>query len=178
MCTRARPCGRVVRCCFGGQGVTPHEVCLQENKPEHLVISFIRSFAPSRFDRFDFIPSQEASGGLLLIWNSSVFKGSIIQQKQFCITTTFVSTHNGKSLTISNVYDPCEELGRLEFIHRFKNCEVDDNSNWIFMGDFNFYHSLENRNKPGGNLTDILIFNEVIGDLGLIELLLKGRAFT
>jgi hypothetical protein len=46
------------------------------------------------------------------------------------------------------------------------------------MGDFNFYHSLENRNKPGGNLTDILIFNEVIGDLGLIELLLKGRAFT
>lgn len=46
------------------------------------------------------------------------------------------------------------------------------------MGDFNFYRSLENRNKLGGSLTDTLIFNDAIDHLGFIELQLKGRAFT
>lgn len=48
----------------------------------------------------------------------------------------------------------------------------------FFFGDFNFYRSLQNRNKPGGNLAVTLIFNDAIGHLGLVELQLKGRAFT
>jgi hypothetical protein len=55
---------------------------------------------------------------------------------------------------------------------------MDDEENWIFLGDFNFYHSLSNRNKPGGCLSDTFIFNDAIGHLGLIELPLKGRAYT
>ena len=46
------------------------------------------------------------------------------------------------------------------------------------MGDFNFYRSLQHRNRSGGNLNDTLIFNDIIGHLGLVEILLKGRAFT
>jgi hypothetical protein len=42
----------------------------------------------------------------------------------------------------------------------------------------NFYRSLENRNKTGGNVADTIIFNDAIGHLGLIELPIKGRAFT
>ncbi|WVZ76610.1 hypothetical protein U9M48_024573 [Paspalum notatum var. saurae] len=39
--------------------------------------------------------------------------------------------------------------------------------------------SLENpRNKTGGNLNDVLLFNDAIGENGLIELPLKGRGFT
>jgi hypothetical protein len=55
---------------------------------------------------------------------------------------------------------------------------IDDDENWLFLGDFNFYRSLEDRNKPGGNLSDTLIFNDLLGHLGLLELPLKGRAFT
>jgi hypothetical protein len=50
--------------------------------------------------------------------------------------------------------------------------------NWILLGDFNFMHSPENRNKDGGNINDMFIFNEIIGHLGLLELPLKGRAYT
>jgi hypothetical protein len=46
------------------------------------------------------------------------------------------------------------------------------------MGDFNFYRSLADRNKPGGNLNDVFIFNEIISNLGLQEIPLKGRKFT
>jgi hypothetical protein len=47
-----------------------------------------------------------------------------------------------------------------------------------FLGDFTFYRSVANRNRPGGNIADTLIFNDAIGHLGLIELPIKGRAFT
>lgn len=43
------------------------------------------------------------------------------------------------------------------------------------MGDFNFYRSLDNRNRSGGNFQDTQIFNEAIDHLGLVELPLKGR---
>lgn len=56
--------------------------------------------------------------------------------------------------------------------------EIDDEENWIFLGDFNFYRSLSNRNKSGGCLSDTFIFNDAIGHLGLVELPLKGRTFT
>ena len=48
----------------------------------------------------------------------------------------------------------------------------------FFLGDFNFYRSLENKNSSGGNLNDTLIFNDAIRYLGLIELPLKGRTYT
>jgi hypothetical protein len=45
-------------------------------------------------------------------------------------------------------------------------------------GGFQFLQVFENRNKPGGNVADTLIFNDIIVHLGLEELPLKGRAFT
>lgn len=49
---------------------------------------------------------------------------------------------------------------------------------WLIVGDFNLLRSLDNRNKPGGNVNDMLFSNEVIQRLGLIEIPLKGRNFT
>jgi hypothetical protein len=46
------------------------------------------------------------------------------------------------------------------------------------LGDFNFVRSQENRNRSGGDINDMFLFNEVIGHLGLLELPLKGKKFT
>jgi hypothetical protein len=46
------------------------------------------------------------------------------------------------------------------------------------MGDFNFISQPSDRNKPRGNVNDMLIFNEAISNLGLIELPMKGGKFT
>ena len=48
-------------------------VCLQETKIQNLDIPFIRKFSPRRFDKFDFVPSVGASGGILVFWNSTSF---------------------------------------------------------------------------------------------------------
>jgi hypothetical protein len=46
------------------------------------------------------------------------------------------------------------------------------------LGDFNFIRAADNRNKPGGDINDMFLFNEIIGHLGLLELPLKSRKYT
>jgi hypothetical protein len=125
-------------------------IFLQETKRANIDKSFIRKFAPRRFDCFDFVPSIGASSGLLVAWCSSSFQGTVVEKRSFCITVNFASLHNGDICSLTNVYGPCVEPGRSEFINWFRDCDVSHTVNWLFLGDFNFYRSLDNRNKPGG----------------------------
>jgi endonuclease/exonuclease/phosphatase family metal-dependent hydrolase len=49
---------------------------------------------------------------------------------------------------------------------------------WIILGDFNLIRSPENRNRDGGDINNMLLFNRIISQLDLVEIPLKGRAFT
>jgi hypothetical protein len=113
------------------------------------------------FDILDFIPSFGALGGILVIWNSASFVGVIVDKMAFGLAISFTSLFKSA-----------------EFVDRLHSHVIVDGENWLFMGDFNFYRSLKDRNKPGGNLQDTLVFNDLLGHLGLIELPLKGRSFT
>jgi hypothetical protein len=59
-----------------------------------------------------------------------------------------------------------------------RSISIQPEDDWLFLGDFNFYRSIENRNKPGGNVADTIIFNDIIGPLGIEELPLKGRSYS
>jgi hypothetical protein len=56
--------------------------------------------------------------------------------------------------------------------------DIPFHENWLLLGDFNYLRSLEDKNKPGADLNDIFIFNEIISYLGLVAIPLKGRKFT
>ena len=58
------------------------------------------------------------------------------------------------------------------------NLNIGSSENWLLLGDFNFIRTPDNRNKPGGDVNDMFLFNEIIGHLALSELPLKGRSFT
>ena len=77
-----------------------------------------------------------------------------------------------------SVYGPCQGPLRDEFVQWLYDLNIPDGDNWLLLGDFNFIRSLENRIRPGGDLNDIFLFNEIIGHLGILELPLKGRAYT
>jgi len=151
-------------------------ICLQETKREHFDMMYIRKFAPKRFDNFDYIPFVGASGGVLVIWSSSSLQGTVIDKQQFGITIRFQSQHNNELWKLTNVYGPCVEPDRTNFINWFRNHQMRK------IGSFSeisiFYRSVENRNRAGGNINDTLIFNDAIGQLGLVELPLKDRSYT
>lgn len=50
-------------------------VCLKETKRTSFDQSYISKFCPRHLNKFVFIPSIGASGGLLVVWNSALFQG-------------------------------------------------------------------------------------------------------
>jgi hypothetical protein len=66
-------------------------VCLQETKCHSFDHSFIRSFCPKRFDRFAFSPSICASGGIIVLWNSSIFNGEVLEIHRSAVRIKFSS---------------------------------------------------------------------------------------
>lgn len=152
--------------------------CLQETKRESFDIHYIRKFAPKRFDKFDFCPSLGASGGILVCWASSCFTASVLEKQPFAIKMQMTSVHNLQTCTLVVVYGTCRQPARDIFVNWLNNLLIDDDDLWLLLGDFNFYRSAQNRNKPGGNFNDTMVFNNIISHLGLIELPINGRSYT
>jgi exonuclease III len=53
-------------------------VCIQETKKPTFDSSFVWKIGPKRFNKFAYVPSQGASGGILMAWNGLVFSGQVI----------------------------------------------------------------------------------------------------
>jgi exonuclease III len=52
-------------------------VCIQETKRESFDEQYLRNFCPKKLNKFEFIPSVCASGGIIIIWNGSLFNGEV-----------------------------------------------------------------------------------------------------
>ena len=153
-------------------------LCIQETKRESFDLAFIKTFCPKRFDKFVFAPSVGASGGIIVIWNSTVFMGTSWFVDSFAIGISFVATQSNDSWKLVNVYGPCSGQRRVDFTNWLFDLNIPGDENWLILGDFNFIRSTNNRNKPGGDAADMLLFNELIRAQSLMELPVKGRAFT
>jgi hypothetical protein len=113
-----------------------------------------------------------------VLWNSAIFSGVLVQTEKYGIIINFTSMHNNEAWTLVCVYGPCQGVQRDNFVNWLYNLQIPTEENWLFVGDFNFMRSQENRNKPGGDINDMFLFNEIIGQLGLLEIPIKGRAYT
>jgi len=130
-------------------------VCLQESKKELFDDAFIKECCPPGFDEYVNVPSNGASGGLIIIWKSAVFSGLVMHCTSFAISVHFTSKQSAQSWSLVNIYGPCQGEERYEYIKWLFDLEIPDDEDWLLLGDFNFIRSTSNRNKPGGNTNDM-----------------------
>lgn len=97
---------------------------------------------------------------------------------RFAVTVKFTSVHNDNSWKLSTIYGPCKGPERDEFVSWLNNLQIEEEENWMLIGDFNFYRSLTDRNRKGDNMNDVFIFNGIISNLSLLQIPLKGRKYT
>jgi hypothetical protein len=142
-----------------------------------LIIHTLESF-PRRFDKFIYFPSDGSSGGLIVIWNSAIFKGELVQNLAWATTIKLLSTQSSSFWYLSNIYGPCTGEDRNNFVQWLYDLHIDDSENWILMGDYNFYRSHNDRNRDGGNIDDMLLFSDIIRAQNLIDLPLNGATYT
>ena len=155
-----------------------HVLCLQETKRENFDPFYLKKFCPRNLDSFAFAPSIGSSGGLLTVWNSSLFDGTVVQTNSYSITVNLLGRLDNKSIHVSNIYGPSQPAQKLPFITWLMNLDTDSYQNWVLGGDFNLIRSPENRNKPGGDLGEMNLFNEMISDLDHVEIPFSGRNYT
>ena len=151
-----------------------HIICLQETKREHFDHSYIRNFCPSRINQFAYSPSEGSSGGIITLWNGNMFSGTVIDNSKFHLIVQLICKLSAKILYITNVYAPTANEERTEFLtwlHSLNSAPMD---HWMLLGDFGLIRSLDNRNRPGGNINNMLRFNSIIQHLDLEEIPLKG----
>jgi hypothetical protein len=90
----------------------------------------------------------------------------------------FTCNLSNNTCILTNVYGPTQTERKTDFIEWFTNIDMPGNMDWLILGDFNFIRKPSDRNKPGGDINGMLLFNEAISNLGLVELPLKGRKYT
>ena len=83
-----------------------------------------------------------------------------------------------ESWILTNIYGPCQADRKAQFIEWFSNIDMPGDLNWLIVSDFNFIRKPSDRNREGGDVNEMLLFNEAISNLGLVELPLKGRKYT
>jgi exonuclease III len=125
-------------------------VCLQETKKEVIDGSFLKNICPSTLDCFDYLPSNGASGGILMIWKSSMFTATRVSSNDFSITLEFCSEFNRSKWKLICIYAPCTPEGKTLFLDWFKNMQIENEEDYLVLGDFNLIRTEEDRNKPGG----------------------------
>jgi exonuclease III len=110
--------------------------CVQETKKENFDRSFIKNCCPKQFDTFTYSPSVGASGGILVVWKSSIFKGTLVEAHKIGLIIESESVHSGQKWTLVVVYGPCEGEQRDCFVQWIFNIVIPDEELWLFMGGF------------------------------------------
>jgi hypothetical protein len=78
--------------------------------------SYIRKFATKRFNKLAFAPSDGASGGILMGWNSTISQGDVLHNSKFSITINFAVVHTAKNWKLSTIYGPCQSSQMQDFV--------------------------------------------------------------
>lgn len=99
-------------------------------------------------------------------------------QNGFAQSVEFTSLQSRATWVLSNIYAPCTDEGKRDFIDWFKNIDMPDDIDWLVVGDFNLIRKIEARKKPGANANEIFLFNDAISALELVEIPLQGRKYT
>ena len=132
-------------------------VCIQETKRENFDGRYLLSFCPIKLNKYDYIPSIGASGGIITIWNDNLFARETLHKNEYSISIRFTSKQTGEHWILTNIYGPCQDDRRQEFIQWFQDIDMPIETKWMIMGDFNYIRYPQNRNIQGGSISDMLI---------------------
>jgi hypothetical protein len=147
--------------------------CLQETKKSIIDSAFLKNTCSRRFNKFEFLPSDGASGGLLTVWNGNQFYRELVDSNSLAITVKLTYLQSHQQWFLSNVYGPCTPNGRADFTNWLYNLDASAYELWLLLGDLNLIRHPENRNRLGRNINDMMFFNDIISHLDLIEIPLK-----
>jgi len=154
-------------------------VALQETKLEVVDANLVTETLGQRFvNNYAVLPAEGTRGGILLAVDEDHFKITRAEVGVHTITATVASITGEETWSITVVYGPQEDQQKLQFLGELRWISQDVLDKWLLIGDFNLI--LQARDKSNDNLNRRLMgaFRDLVQDLQLKELNLRGRKFT
>jgi endonuclease/exonuclease/phosphatase family metal-dependent hydrolase len=94
------------------------------------------------------------------------------------MSVEFLLIVSGASWTLTNIHALCSSEGRQQFLEWFHDVDVEDDYDWLLVGDFNLIRRPIDRNKARGNMQDMPSLNAAISNQCLEKLKLSENKFT
>ncbi|GKV47542.1 hypothetical protein SLEP1_g54439 [Rubroshorea leprosula] len=123
-------------------------------------------------------PSNGLSGGLLCIWNSTVFKKKEVLEGDNFIGVFGVWGEEETPVFILNIYSPCQLTRKRALWEELYNLIKSKKGCWCLTGDYNSVRRVEERAGCKELSREMKEFDEFIRRIELIDLPLLGRKFT
>ena len=79
------------------------------------------------------LPSHGASGGIVTIWNSSMFTGDVFLSEPFALGIDFTSTQSSHRWKLVNVYGPCQGEQRDKFTQWLFDIDIPPSEDWLLL---------------------------------------------
>ncbi|XP_022003302.1 uncharacterized protein LOC110900742 [Helianthus annuus] len=140
-------------------------------------IVFEKFWGVGKFE-MDHVPAVGRSGGVVSMWDPSVYKvHDSIKHPNFLLTRGVLKGSN-KELNIINVYAPQKTPQKKSLWDEIGSVLGNYIGMWVILGDFNAVRWKEERRNSIFNKNCASNFNIFINDNGLREYDMKGRKFT
>ncbi|GJU04185.1 RNA-directed DNA polymerase, eukaryota [Tanacetum coccineum] len=127
---------------------------------------------------YAFSESNGFSGGILCIWNPTVFNKYSTTVSDYFIIVRGKWISNGKLLLIISVYAPQEALEKKMLWDYLNHIIISWKGEVILMGDFNEVRYKNERYGSVFNVQGAKVFNSFIANSNLVEVPLGGCSYT
>jgi exonuclease III len=154
-------------------------VTLQETKLDLIDRDAVIQTLGDRFaSNFGFLPAVNTRGGILIAVDDSHFRIQHSERGLHSVTAKLSDASEMVEWFLTAVYGPQGDHDKLLFLGKLSWMQQIVSDKWLMIGDFNLI--LQANDKSNNNLNRRLMgaFRDVIQDLELKELNLRGRKFT
>ncbi|KAJ9543812.1 hypothetical protein OSB04_023519 [Centaurea solstitialis] len=127
---------------------------------------------------YDFVEATGNSGGLLSIWNKSIFQGQFVIKDRFFLAVVGKWENKDGLVGFVNVYGPNEQSERAELWSKLDQLCLKEEVSWCFFGDFNEVRNIQERLNSVASKRGMNNFNDFIRRNALEEVALGGSKFT
>lgn len=158
--------------------INPSFVFVQETKMENISLKIIRSIWNMDEIEWIFSPSIGNSGGILSLWNSSLFEkeSSITNRHWTAIKGTFTSPKF--ECILINIYNSCLAATRVDVWKEITDYWSRHSLPCLIIGDFNDVLKASERGSLTASQPEIDNFRNFIQDMHLLEIPSSTRGFT
>ncbi|XP_071715148.1 uncharacterized protein [Rutidosis leptorrhynchoides] len=148
----------------------PIIAAVQETRRKSFSDLWVENVWGSQYAKYASKECNGRSGGLLLIWDDSIFQVDQAVEGEFFIANKGKLSNFDSEFVIVNVYGPYNDTKKKRFWDSLNRLLSYDNAAWVFCGDFNEVRNVNERENTKFIPRRAARFNSFINDNGLIEI--------